>query len=91
MSPRDKLEQVTVHVARIDERVQSLVEDIRELKDAQKMHREESARILEEISKKVGAQNQAIDQYKNDRNWIIGLFGVLYSGLLVWVKNKLGS
>ena len=91
MAQRDKLEQVTVHVARIDERVQSLVDDIRELKESQKQHREESSRVLEEIARKIDSQNTTINQYKNDRTWVIGIFGVLYSGLLLWVKSKLSN
>ena len=89
MASKDKLELVTVHVARIDERVLALAEDIRELKESQKQHREESSRVLEEIAKKIDSQNTTINQYKNDRTWVIGIFGVLYSGMLLWVKSKL--
>ena len=89
MNSRDKIEVLSVHVARIDERVHSLVEDLRELKEAQRSHRDESVEALRCISEKIGDQNDAIKQYKNDRIWIIGVFGVLYSALLTWVKHKL--
>ena len=80
-----------MHVARIDERMASLIEDLKDLKEVQKTHREESNLFLRDISEKVGTQNKSIEQYRNDRMWVIGIFGTLYAGLLAWVKSKVGA
>lgn len=84
-------EPLISQVARIDERVHALVDDIRELKEAQKLHREESSQTLKEISEKIDSQNTTIIQYKRDRSWIVGIFTSLYGILVVWIQSKMGK
>ncbi len=91
MGLSENKERIAVQVARIDERVRALSDDMHELKEAQKLHREESSKILQEIRTRVGEQNRSIEQYRNDRVWVIGIFGTLYAALLTWVKSKVGA
>lgn len=90
MADKD-LTEVKVQVARIDERVEQLIRSHRDLREAQDAHRGESSKALAEIARKIDHHNDTIHKYKNDRNWIVGLFGAAYAFVLVWVKSKIGG
>jgi len=81
-------QDLSVQVARMDERMLSLIKEIQDLKKDQKDHRDETKVLLETLTQKSIQQDSAIDEYRHDRGTIIWIFGILYSGLLAWVEYR---
>ena len=73
------LESVKVQVARIEERQVSMDEK-----------QDVIASDVSSILLRLCEQQKSIEKYKNDRNWVVGIFGVLYAGMLAWIESWRG-
>jgi hypothetical protein len=82
---------VKVHVARIDERTERMVDDFKRHIDHEDKYQEAIAEQLTTLAEKVGSQNLLIQSFNSDKRWVIGIFTVAYAALLVWVEHKLGK
>jgi uncharacterized membrane protein len=74
---KETLSDIRVQVARVEERLMAMDKK-----------QDELVVNVNKALLKIEIQQESIFKYKNDRNWVIGIFGVFYAGLIAWVKSR---
>lgn len=73
---RSEVGEVKIQVARVEERLVAMGD-----------RQETVAKNVGTILSKMHLHEKTLSKYKSDRNWVLGLFGVLYAGLIAWLER----
>lgn len=74
---KETLSDIRVQVARVEERLVAMDEK------QDKLAVDVTRALL-----KLDTHQESIYKYKNDRNWVIGIFGIFYAGLIAWIRAR---